>query len=210
MEVSTERAGGCWRHPPSSLCVPGRTDFRLGATHVHPWKNIRGPSLPHERPQGDPGHTHVSREQPARPSLAHVWRCPSFFPWPVDIKWKLLIRVQLFATPWTIQSMEFSRPEYWSGSPFPSPGYLPNPAIEPRSPALQAYSLPAEPQGKPKNSGVGSQSPLQRIFWPRNQTGVSGVSYIAGRFFANWAIREAQPADLPHDYSRGKVPVCKL
>ena len=43
--------------------------------------------------------------------------------------------------------MEFSRPEYWSGSP--SPGDLPNPGIEPRSPALQADSLPTEPQGKP-------------------------------------------------------------
>ena len=45
--------------------------------------------------------------------------------------------------------MEFSRPEYWSGQPFPSPGDLPNPGIEPRSPALQADSLPAEPRGKP-------------------------------------------------------------
>ena len=45
--------------------------------------------------------------------------------------------------------MEFSRPEYWRGQPFPSPGDLPNPGIEPRSPALQADSLPAEPQGKP-------------------------------------------------------------
>ena len=45
--------------------------------------------------------------------------------------------------------MEFSRPEYWSGYPFPSPGDLPNPGIKPRSPALQADSLPAEPPGKP-------------------------------------------------------------
>ena len=42
---------------------------------------------------------------------------------------------------------EFSRPEYWSGWPFPSPGDLPNPGIKPRSPALQADSLPAEPRG---------------------------------------------------------------
>ena len=54
--------------------------------------------------------------------------------------------------PWTIQFMEFSRPEYWTGQPFPSPGDLPNPGIEARSPALQADSLPAEPQGKPKNT----------------------------------------------------------
>ena len=50
------------------------------------------------------------------------------------------------------------------GRPFPSPGDLPNPGIEPRSPALQAGSLPAEPQGKPKNTGVGSLSLLQWIF----------------------------------------------
>ena len=54
--------------------------------------------------------------------------------------------------------MEFSRPEYWSGYLFPSAGDLPNPGIKPRSPALQVNSLPAEPQGKPKNTGVGSLS----------------------------------------------------
>ena len=47
---------------------------------------------------------------------------------------------------------------------FPSPGDLPNPGIKPRSPSLQADSLPAEPQGKPKNTGVGSLSLLQWIF----------------------------------------------
>ena len=46
-------------------------------------------------------------------------------------------------------SMEFSRQEYWCGLPFPSPGDLPNPGVEPRSPALHADSLPTEPQGKP-------------------------------------------------------------
>jgi len=60
--------------------------------------------------------------------------------------------------------MEFSRPEYWSGQPFPSPWDLPNPGIKPGSPALQADSLPAEPQRKPKNTGVGSLSLLQGIF----------------------------------------------
>ena len=44
--------------------------------------------------------------------------------------------------------MEFPRPEYWSEWPSPSPGDLPNPGIKPRSPTLQADSLPAEPQGK--------------------------------------------------------------
>ena len=54
---------------------------------------------------------------------------------------KSLSRVRLFATPWTVAyqpllSMEFSRQEYWSGLPFPSPGDLPDPGIEPRFPAL--------------------------------------------------------------------------
>ena len=56
-------------------------------------------------------------------------------------------RVRLLATPWTTQSMEFSRPEYWGGRPFPSPGDLPNPEIKSRSPALQADSLPPELSG---------------------------------------------------------------
>ena len=72
--------------------------------------------------------------------------------------------VQLFTAPWTIQSMKFSKPEYWSGQPFPSPGDLPNSGVEPRSAALQADSLPAEPQGKPKNTGGDSLSLLQLIF----------------------------------------------
>ena len=59
------------------------------------------------------------------------------------VKMKPLSRVQLFATPWTVAyealpSMGFSRQEYWSGLPSPSPGDLPNPGTEPRSPALQA------------------------------------------------------------------------
>ena len=77
---------------------------------------------------------------------------------------KSFSHVQLFGTPWSIQSMEFSRPEYWSGQPLPSSGDLPNPGIEPGSPALQGDSLPAEPPGKPKNTGVGSPALLQQIF----------------------------------------------
>ena len=65
----------------------------------------------------------------------------------VKVKVKSLSCVQLFVTPWTVAyqaryrappSMEFSRKEYWSGVPFPSPGDLPNPGIEPGSPALEA------------------------------------------------------------------------
>ena len=72
----------------------------------------------------------------------------------VKVKAKLLSPVQLFATQWSVAlqappSMGFSRQEYWSGLPFPSPGDLPNPGIEPRSPALQADALTSEPPGKP-------------------------------------------------------------
>ena len=68
-------------------------------------------------------------------------------------KVKSLSRVRLFATPWTVayqapQSMGFSRQEYWSGLPFPSSADLPDPGIEPGSPALQADVLPSEPPGK--------------------------------------------------------------
>ena len=63
-----------------------------------------------------------------------------------------LSRVRLFATPWTVArqaplSMRSLWQEYWTGLPFPSPGDLPDPGIEPRSPALQADALPSEPPG---------------------------------------------------------------
>ena len=70
------------------------------------------------------------------------------------------------ATPWTIAhqaplSMRFSRQEYWSGLPFPSPGVLPNPGLEPRSPALQVDSLPPELPGRPSLlGGVKMSGPL--------------------------------------------------
>ena len=78
----------------------------------------------------------------------------------LKVKVKSLSRVQLFATPWTVAhqappSMEFPRQEYWNGLPFPSPGDLPDPEIELRSPVMQAdaffffFFLPYEPPGKP-------------------------------------------------------------
>ena len=60
--------------------------------------------------------------------------------------------------------MGFPSQEDWSRLPFPSPGDLPNPGIEPRSPPLQANSLPTEPPRKPKNTEVGSLTLLQGIF----------------------------------------------
>ena len=67
---------------------------------------------------------------------------------------KSLTGVRLFATPWTVAyqappSMRFSRQEYWSGLPFPAPGELPDPGIEPGSPALQVDSSPTELTGEP-------------------------------------------------------------
>ena len=66
---------------------------------------------------------------------------------------RTLSHVRLFVTPWTTAhqaplSMKFSRQEYWSGLPFPSPGDLPDAGTEPGSPALQADSLLTEPQGR--------------------------------------------------------------
>ena len=74
------------------------------------------------------------------------------------MKVKLPSHVQLFATPWTIAhqappSMGFSRQEYWSGLPFPSPGDLPDPGVEPRSPALQADALTSKPTLFPEGEG---------------------------------------------------------
>ena len=82
----------------------------------------------------------------------------------------------ILATLWTIvrqapQSMGFSRQAYWSGLPFPSPGELPNPGIEPRSLAFQADSFPAELSGHPKNSKTGTSVVVQ---WLRFHLPVQG------------------------------------
>ena len=95
------------------------------------------------------------------------------------VKVKSLSRVRLFVTPWTVAyqappSMGSSRQECWSGLPFPSPGDLPDPGIEPRSPALQADALPSEPPGKPYSisspqketlASVSSHSPWQPLVY---------------------------------------------
>ena len=73
----------------------------------------------------------------------------------VKVKVKLLSRVRLCETLWTVAyqaslSVGFSRQEYWSALPFPSQGYLPDPGTEPGSPSLRADALTSEPSGKPK------------------------------------------------------------
>ena len=95
------------------------------------------------------------------------WKRSVFIPIPKKQserkKVKSLSHVQLFATLWTVAyqaplSMGFPRQEYWSGLSFPSPEDLPDPGIEPRSPALRADSLLSEPPGKPYNERRKSNS----------------------------------------------------
>ena len=73
----------------------------------------------------------------------------------MKVKVKSLSHVQLFATPWTVAhqappSKGFSRQEYWSGSPFPSPGDLPDPGLNLHLLHLQSDSLPSSYQGSPR------------------------------------------------------------
>ena len=103
---------------------------------------------------------------------------------------KLLSRVQLFATLWTLAyqappSMLFSRQEYWSGLPFPSPGDLPDPGMEPRSPALRADALPSEPPGKQRESPALSQRPHLQV-GRRGCPATPGASVCGGAGVAGW------------------------
>ena len=100
-----------------------------------------------------------------------------------------LSRVWLFATPWTVAcqaplSMGFSRQEYWSGLPCPSPGDLPNPGVESRSPTLQVGSLSSEPPGglQPNLEGVssGQTSPRKRCLSSLVSGGGVGGSFVKG------------------------------
>ena len=89
----------------------------------------------------------------------------------------------------------FYRQEYWSGLLCPPPGDLPNPVIEPKSPALQMDSLPVESPGKPRDTGMGSLSLLQGIF----PTQGSNPSLPHCRQMLYWATREAQwPVAMPN------------
>ena len=77
----------------------------------------------------------------------------------MKVKVNSLSRVQLSVTPWTVAyqvppSVGFSRQEYWSGLPFPSPGGLPNPGIKPGSPEFRADTLTSEPPRKPFSGGL--------------------------------------------------------
>ena len=74
-------------------------------------------------------------------------------------------------------SMEFSRQEYWSGLPFPSPGYLPDPGIKPRCPALRSDALPSEPPGNPKEKHKKVQFSRFNSIKELKETGTRTVSF---------------------------------
>ena len=100
-------------------------------------------------------------------TVGHNWPTNTFtFPWKNYLAWRFLSSLSLLFVikscltlwpPWTVAhhalpSMEFSRQEYWSWQPFPFPGDLHDPGIKPKSPALQAASLPSELPRKPLTS----------------------------------------------------------
>ena len=107
-------------------------------------------------------------------------------------------KLWLFATPWTAAhqappSMGFSRQEYWSGLPFPSPGDLPDPGIEPGSPAFQADTLTSEPPGKPMTN-------LDNILKSRDITLPTKVCIVKTMVFPvivyrceSWTIKKPEP-----------------
>ena len=95
-------------------------------------------------------HLKCSLSSPLCPFLCHCLFCPGNLCLSLCVS-HLVVSDSVI--PWTVVhqdllSMEFSRQEYWSGLPFPSPGDFPDPGIEPRSPALQADSLLSEPPRK--------------------------------------------------------------
>ena len=99
----------------------------------------------------------------------------------------------LFETPWTVAhqaplSTKFSRQEYWSGLPFPSPGVLPHSGIEPRSPALLTDSLPSEPQGKSYIISV--EGIKSRSLEPGGALGLRGDSGLKELEGISWKKKE--------------------
>ena len=97
-------------------------------------------------------------------------------------KWKLL-----FVTPWTIQSMQFSRPEYWDGWPFHPPGIFPTQGSKPGLLHCGQVLYQLSHEGSPRILEWVAYPFSRGSSQPRNRT---RVSCIADGFFTNWAIRE--------------------
>ena len=138
------------------FATPWTEAYQAPLSKAFPRQYCNGLQFP---PPGDLPNPGIEPKSPVSPALVgrfftteppgkydwYKFICFSWHPRDLsEVKWselKSLSRVQLFATPWTVayqdpQSMGFSRQEYWSGLPFPSPGDLPDPGIERRSPAL--------------------------------------------------------------------------
>ena len=104
------------------------------------------------------------------------------------VKWKSLSRVQLFVTPWTCQAplfMEFSRQECWSGLPFPSPGDLPDPGVEPTSPASPAWQADSLPLSHQELTFCKMGYHLTQVFlymYKRKH----GPQIISSSYFVHW------------------------
>ena len=108
-----------------------------------------------------------------------------------EVKRKSQSWVQLFGTPWTIQSMEFSRPEYWSGYPSLLQGIFQTQGSNPGLPHCRQILYQLSYKGSPRILEWVAYPFSSRSFRPRKQT---GVSCIASRFFTNWAMTEAHNA----------------
>ena len=132
---------------------------------------------------------------------------------------KLLSRGQLFVTPWTVAyqappSIGFSRQEYWSGLPFPSPGDLPNPGIEPGSSVLQADALWSEPPGKPQD--ILSKHYIRRIIKILGIRGGGVINSTRGRWYLSrilmkkWEVRAVLAYGPEHILTWKPVGLCHL
>ena len=131
----------------TSWTVACQAPLSLGFPRQEYWSGLPFPS---------PGDLPNPRIKPMSPALASGFCTTESLK---KSESELLSCVWLFATPWTVAhqappSMGFSRQEYWSGLPFPSPGNLLDLGIEPRSPALQADALTSEPPGKPTEKSM--------------------------------------------------------
>ena len=105
-----------------------------------------------------------------------------------EVKWKSLTHVWLFATPWTTQSMDFSRPDTGVGSLSLLPGIFPTQELNPGLPHCRQILHQLSHKGSPRILEWVAYPFSRGSSWPRNWT---GVSCIAGRFFTNWVIMEA-------------------
>ena len=118
--------------------------------------------------------------------------------WKVKVKFAQSCLTLCDPVDYTVHGILQARRAEWV--PFPSPGHLPNPGTEARSPTLQAESLPAEARGKLKNTRVGNLRLRQGIF----PTQELNQGLLSCRFFISWATREALVS--PGSTRKGHIP----